>query len=93
MSQDSFLMLLTIFQLNNNNAKAAGGQPGYDTQFKIRPVIDTSQNFRTSTHWKKAIYPFRGCIFFRVSAKEKPHKYGIKVFELCKAKSGYVYNL
>ena len=25
--------------------------------------------------------------------KGKPHKYGIKMFELCRAKSGYVYNL
>jgi len=52
MSRDMFLMSLTMFQLNNNDAKAAGGQPGYDPQFKIRPLIDISQNFWTSTHWK-----------------------------------------
>ena len=41
MSRDRFLALLTMFHLNNNNAKAARGQPGYDPLFKIRPVIDT----------------------------------------------------
>jgi hypothetical protein len=41
MSQNRFLALLTMFHLNNNNAKAAKGQPGYDPLFKIRPVIDT----------------------------------------------------
>jgi len=28
-----------------------------------------------------------------VYIKGKPHKYGIKIFELCEAKNGYVYNL
>jgi hypothetical protein len=41
----------------------------------------------------KAIYPFQGRIFFRVYIKGKPHKYGIKMYELYQAKSGYVYNL
>ena len=41
MSHDRFLTLLTMFRLNNNNAKAARGQPGYDPLFKIQPVIDT----------------------------------------------------
>jgi hypothetical protein len=29
-----------MFHLNNNDAKAARGQLGYDPLFKIRPVID-----------------------------------------------------
>jgi len=54
MSWYKFLTLLTMFELNNSDAKAAGGQPGYDPQFKIFPVIDTSQNFRMSTHQKNS---------------------------------------
>ena len=41
MSPDRFLALLTMFHLNNNDAKAARGQPGYDPLFKILPVTDT----------------------------------------------------
>ena len=41
----------------------------------------------------KAICPFRGCIFYCVYIKRKPHKYWIKIFELCEAKSCYIYNL
>jgi len=41
MSQDRFLALLTMFHMNNNDAKAARGHPGYDPLFKIWPVIDT----------------------------------------------------
>jgi hypothetical protein len=75
---------------------SARGQPGYDPQFKIWPVIDTSQNFKTTEEQLtigEAIYPFRGRIFFRVYIIGKPHKYWIKMYELCQVKSGYVYNL
>jgi hypothetical protein len=41
----------------------------------------------------EAIYPFRGRIIFRVYIKGNPHKYWIKVYELCQAKSGYIYNM
>ena len=100
MSRDRFLALLTMLHLNNNDGKAARGQPGYDPLFKIRPIIDTLvtkfQDVYTPEEQltiDEAICPFRGRIFFRVYIKGKPHKYGIKMFELCEAKSGYVYNL
>jgi len=100
MSRDRFLALLTMFHLNNKDAKAARGQPGCDPLFKIRPVFDTLitkfQDVYTPEEQltiDEAICPFRGRIFFRVYIKGKPHKYGIKMFELCEAKSGYVYNL
>ena len=41
MSRNRFLALLTMFHLNNNDGKAARGQPANDPLFKIRPVIDT----------------------------------------------------
>jgi len=91
---------LTMFHLNNNDAKAARGQPGYDPLFKIRPVIDTLitkfQDIYTPEEQltiDEAICRFRQRIFFPVYIKRKPHKYGIKMFEFYEAKSGYVYNL
>ena len=99
MSRDRFLALLTMFQLNNY-AKAARGQPGYDPLFKIRPVIDTlitkfQDNYTPEEQLtiNEAMCPFRRHIFFHVYIKGKPHKNGMKMFELCEAKSGYVYNL
>jgi hypothetical protein len=41
MSWDRFLALLTMFHLNNNDVKAARGQPGYDLLFKIWLVTET----------------------------------------------------
>ena len=100
MSQDRFLALLTMFHLNNNDAKVARGQPGYDPLLKIWPVIDTvitkyqdAYTLKEQLGIDEAICPFRGWIFFHVYIKGKPHTYGIKMFELCEAESGYVYNL
>jgi len=100
MFQDRFPALLTMFYLNNNDAKAAIGQPDYDPILKIWPVIDTLntkfQDIYTPEEQlttDEAICPFQGCISFHVYIKGKPHKYGIKMFECCEAKSGYVYNL
>ena len=97
MSRDRFLALLTMFQLNNNDAKAPRGQLGYDPLFKIPPVIDTLiTKFQgicapeEQLALNEAMCPFRGHIFFHVYIKGKPHKYGIKMFELCEPKSGYV---
>ena len=91
---------MTLLHLNNNDAKAARGQPDYDPLFKIRPIIETLvtkfQDVYTPEEQltiDEAICPFRGRIFFHVYIKGKPHKYGIKMFELCGSKSGYVYNL
>jgi len=89
-----------MFYPNNNDAKAATGQPDYDPLFKIWPVIDTLntkfQDIYTPEEQltiDEAICPFQGHIFFHVYIKGKPHKYRIKMFECCEAKSGYVYNL
>jgi hypothetical protein len=100
MFRDRFLAIMTMFHLNNNDGKAARGQPGYDPLFKIRPVIDTIitklQDIYTPEEHvtiDEAVCPFWGRIFFRVYIKGKPHKYGLKIFELSEAKSGYVYDL
>ena len=79
MSRDRFLALLTMLHLNNNNAKAARGQPGYDTLSKIRPIIDTLMTKFQEVYAPEeqltideAICPFRGRIFFHNYVKGSP---------------------
>jgi len=79
MSRDRFFAILTMFHLNNNDAKAARGQPGYEPLFKIRPVIDTLitkfQDIYTPEEQltiDEAICPFRGVYFFMCISKESP---------------------
>jgi len=84
MCQDRFLVLLTMFHLNNNDAKAGRGQPG-KIQLVIETLITKLQDVYTPEEQltiKEAICQFQQHIFFRVYIKGKPHKYAIKMFEL-----------
>lgn len=100
MSRDRFLSILAMLHLNDNNTRIAKGQPGYDPTHKVKPVLQTlTEKFQNSYSpyedltIDEAICAFRGRIFFRVYMKGKPHKYGMKIFELCEANSGYVCNM
>jgi len=54
-SRDRFLVIFAMFHLNDNNTKAARGQPDYDPLFKIQPGIDTLiTKFKDSTHPKSS---------------------------------------
>jgi len=68
----------------------------HDSKFS-QYLIHSSQNFRMSAHLKKSRlltrqYAVCGRVFFLVCMKEKPLKYWIKMFELCEAKTSYVYS-
>ena len=99
MSRDTFFALLTTFCLNNNDTKAAMGQPSYDPLFQIWPVIDTITKFEDvytqdeQLTIDEVMCPFQWHIFFRVYITGKPQKYVLKMFELCEAKGSYIYNL
>ena len=41
----------------------------------------------------ESLCPWRGRAAFRVYMKDKPVKWGIKLYELCESESGYVWNL
>ena len=60
MSQDRFLAFFTMFHLNNNDAKAARGHPGYDPLFKIQPVIDTHHKISGRLHTRRTADHRRG---------------------------------
>lgn len=100
MSRDRFLAILTMLHLNDNESRIPRGQPGYDATHKIKPLLENlRQQFQMvyapceEVTIDEAICAFRGRIFFRVYMKGKPHKYGMKIYELCEAQSGFVFNL
>ncbi|UYV78050.1 PGBD5 [Cordylochernes scorpioides] len=100
MPRTLFMRILSMLHLNDNSKYIECGKPGHDRLFKIRPVLESliysfgnaytpQQNLTID----EAMCPFRGRVGFRVYIKGKPHKYGIKIFQICEAVSGYAYNL
>lgn len=97
MSRDRFKSILSNLHLNDNNNYIPRNQPNHDPLFKLRPFLDhLLQAFPASfaPHGKltvdEGMCGFRGRIHFKVYMKGKPEKYGIKLFVVCDACTGYV---
>jgi hypothetical protein len=96
-SCDTFLLILAKLYVKNNDIQKCRGQLGYDPLFKICPILHslTSKFQELYTLEEEltiyeAICTFKGHVFFSVYMKRK---YGIKIFQLCEAKCGYVHKI
>ena len=99
MVRDRFKMILAFFHLNDNTNYVPAGNPRHDPLFKLRPLVDTLLARFKAVYIPsekicidEALCPWRGRVGFRVYIKNKPVKWGIKLYELCESVSGYVFN-
>lgn len=86
MSRNRFQLILRFLHFADNS------QPTGDRLCKIRPVLD---HFNNIMHEKyvpdrslcidESMMLWRGRLFFRQYIKNKKHKYGIKLYELCES--------
>lgn len=100
MSRNRFQSILSNLHLNDNRTYVKKGEPNHDPLHKIRPYFDyIKSKFAESVIPSReitvdeGICGFRGRIHFRVYIKNKPDKYGIKLFIACEATSGYALNI
>ena len=97
MSKTRFQQILRFLHLNDGDLQPSYGDPNYDPLFKVRPLLDmVSVNCEAeySTHGEmtvdEAMIPFKGRLGFKQYMKDKPTKWGIKVFVLSDSHNGYV---
>ena len=97
MSRNRFTAILSSLHVNDNSTSIPRNQPGHDPMHKLRPFMDhLLQQFPNSfapsecLTIDEGVCGFRGRVVFRVYIKNKPDKYGIKMFTLCDARTGYV---
>ncbi len=98
MSRDDFFDILRFLHCANNAVAIARGLPGYDRLFKIRNVCNMFVK-----NWQRNYYPkrevsideciigFKGRTFLKQYNPKKPHKWGICVWSLAEATTGYSY--
>lgn len=97
MPRNRFSTLRTNLHVNDNNQVIHQGQPGYDRLFKIRPLIDSIRSnllkLDKEEHMSvdEFLIPFKGRSVLKQYIKNKPHKWGIKVFALA-GESGMLYD-
>ena len=98
MTRDRFTSILGFFHLNDNTHYAPRGNDAHDPLFKLRPLVDHLNETFSSLYTPgenisidEALCPWRGRCAFRVYMRDKPIKWGMKLYELCESQSGYVY--
>ena len=100
MSLVRFQQIFRFLHLNDTDKQVPFGQPGYDPLFKVRkyldvvtPLLESEYNLHEQLSIDEAMIPFKGRLDFKQYMKDKPIKWGIKVFVLSDATNGYVYRL
>ena len=100
MSRDQFCQIWRYLHLVDNQQMPRRNDPEYDRLFKVRsflncliPKFKANYNPSKNRTVDEAMLPYRGRLSFKQYMKDKPTKWGIKVWELCEAETGYVINL
>jgi hypothetical protein len=99
MTRDRFYNILSFVHACDNSAEPPRDSPNYDPGYKISRLSSMLVN-----KWKQAykpkrevsidetLVPYKGRTKLLQYIPNKPHKWGLKVWTLADAKSGYVWN-
>ena len=97
MSRDRSTLVGRYFHFSNNEHRIERGQPNYNLLQKIQPIIDLTQNtyadcYKPSRHLSidEAVIPFKGRTYVKQYLRDKPHKWGIKVFVLADSSCNFL---
>ncbi|CAG2207905.1 unnamed protein product [Mytilus edulis] len=96
MSRDRFLAIHSNLHLVDNERQVQRGHVGFDPLFKIRPFITLIMERFPEVYTPEKELSFdegtcgwKGNLRFKVYNPAKPTKFGIKLYEVCEASSGY----
>ena len=93
-----FQTISRYFHVCDKPNEPACNSPQYDKLYKIRSFSDLLAckhqplfNIGSEVTIDEAMVPYKGNIGFKQYMKDKPKKWGIKVWSLSNARTGYVY--
>ena len=100
MSHVHFQQIFRFLHLADSSRQIPAGQPGHDKLYKVRRYVDLITNQFTANYTlhqqvtiDEAMIPFKGRLTFKQYMKNKPTKWGIKVYVLSDATNGYIYRI
>lgn len=96
-SRNRFQMLRSFFHMNDNSERVRKGEPGYDTLFKVRPILEFVQDkyvklyqARKDVSIDEAMLGFKGRLGIKQYMQDKPTKWGVKLWSLCDSSNGFM---
>ena len=97
LSINRFEEILSLLHVNDNQLQSVNGTEGYDRLYKVRPLLtNINRNFSNCAQLEKfmaideQIIPFKGRHSLKVYMRNKPKKWGYKVWALA-GQYGYLY--
>ena len=97
--RERFEALCRYIHLRDTQRQPERGHPEYDPLYKLRPLIDLCHRSFLAGYTPgrdlsidEAMIKYKGRVFFRQYMPKKPVKWGIKVWMLAEAGTGYVSN-
>ena len=98
MTRDRFVDIEKCLHLSNNLMQPVKGEPDYDRLFKVRKLLDLlNKNFKACADTEEIMsvneqmIPYKGRLVLKVYMKNKPSKWGIKIWALA-GQSGYIHS-
>lgn len=97
-TKNKYFLLKSFLHFNNNINQMPKGTDGYDPLYKVRPIIDMTKNTYLN-HFEpgealsvdETMVKFKGRLSFKQYLPSKPStKWGIKVWSLCDADTGFL---
>lgn len=96
MTRNRFQNILSNFHISDNELQQGAGQDGYDPLYKIRVFITAINTAFSDVYTPsrdlsvdEATCAWKGHLRFRVFNPAKPTRFGIKLYQVCEASSGY----
>lgn len=98
MPHDRLLQIWRYFHLADNSVAPARDTPGFDKLYRVReflnivsPNISTEYKLSRDISIDETMVPHKGRLSFKQYIKNKPTQWGIKLWVLSEARTGYVY--
>lgn len=99
MTRDRFLNILAFLHASDNAREPPRDDPQYDAGYKISKIASlllgkwqAAYGLKREISVDETLIPFKGRTKLLQYMPNKPHKWGIKVWTLAEAKTGYIYN-
>lgn len=99
MTRDRFLNILSFLHACDNSAEPPRDSPNYDPGYKVTHIASVLISKWQALYQPKrevsvdeTLVPYKGRTKILQYIPSKPHKWGLKVWTLADAKSGYVWN-
>ncbi|XP_060702870.1 piggyBac transposable element-derived protein 4-like isoform X1 [Hemiscyllium ocellatum] len=99
MSRDRFWKVNRYLHLRDNMGALEKSHPDHDPIFKVRTLMETvrshfGQSYLPSCELSadEGMVAYKGRLYFKQYSPAKPTKWGLKVWMLCEAASGYCLN-